>query len=228
MKNLALKYSVEFIVIVLGISISFYVENYSENKKKDDLKNQSLNRIFQNIEFDIGDNIFNYKIHNGALNSAYWLIKNKKKLSNFSRDTIGYYFSKAIDEVTYFVDNQEEYRTLQNSGYMELIDNEELVKNLQEKYSSHNFMKTIEVQIIERSKKLMEFQFINSTIMNDSIKGVYSFNKRFTGSLNVPNNIFERIIEKASFDKFYSKLIERRLKNDSLILKQIKKEITSL
>ena len=139
MKNLVLKYSVEFIVIVLGISISFYVENYSENKKKDDLKNQSLNRIFQNIEFDIGDNIFNYKIHNGALNSAYWLIKNKKNLSNFSRDTIGYYFSKAIDEVTYFVDNQEEYRTLQNSGYMELIDNEELVKNLQEKYSSHNF-----------------------------------------------------------------------------------------
>jgi len=228
MKNLVLKYSVEFIVIVFGISISFYVENYTENKKKEDLKNQSLNRIFQNIEFDIDDNIFNYKIHNGALNSANWLIKNKNKLSNFSRDTIGHHFSKAIDEVTYFVDNQEEYRALQNSGYIEFIDNEELVKKLQEKYSSHNFMKTIEAQIIERSKKLMEFQFINSTIMNDSISGVYSFDKRFTGSLNVPNSIFDRIIEKASFDKFYIKLIEGRLKNDSLILKQIKKEITSL
>ena len=88
MKNLVLKYSVEFIVIVFGISISFYVENYTENKKKEDLKNQSLNRIFQNIEFDIDDNIFNYKIHKGALNSAYWLIKNKNKLSNFSRTTL--------------------------------------------------------------------------------------------------------------------------------------------
>ena len=150
MKNLVLKYSVEFIVIVLGISISFYVENYSENKKKDDLKNQSLNRIFQNIEFDIGDNIFNYKIHNGALNSAYWLIKNKKNLSNFSRDTIGYYFSKAIDEVTYFVDNQEEYRTLQNSGYMELIDNEEIVKRLEscKKYISVEMNLLIELKFI--------------------------------------------------------------------------------
>ena len=35
-------------------------------------------------------------------------------------------------------------------------------------------------------------------------------------------------IEKASLDKFYTKLIEGCLKNDSLILKQIKKEITSL
>ena len=74
----------------------------------------------------------------------------------------------------------------------------------------------------------MGFQFINSTIMNDSIRGVYNFDKRFTGSLNIPNSIFDRIIEKASFDKFYTKLIEGCFKNDSLILKQIRKEITSL
>ena len=55
---------------------------------------------------------------------------------------------------------------------MELIENDELVKNLQKKYSEHTFMKTIEAQIIERSKKLMEFQFINSSIMNDTILGV--------------------------------------------------------
>ena len=91
----------------------------------------------------------NLKYHSGSLSSSYWLIKNKKKLSNFSRDTIGYHFSKAIDEVSYFVDNQEEYRTLQSSGYMELIENDELVKNLQKKYSEHTFMKTIEAQIIE-------------------------------------------------------------------------------
>ena len=33
-------------------------------------------------------------------------------------------------------------------------------------------------------------------------------------------------IEKASFEKFYTKLIEGCFKNDSLIMKQIKKEIT--
>ena len=33
-------------------------------------------------------------------------------------------------------------------------------------------------------------------------------------------------IEKASFEKFYTKLIEGCFKNDSLIMKQINKEIT--
>ena len=225
MKKYFVKYLLEFIVIVFGVSLSFYVENYIENKKKDGLKNQSLNRILQNIETDIGDNNLNLKYHSGSLSSSYWLIKNKKKLSNFLRDTIGYHFSKAIDEVSYFVDNQEEYRTLQNSGYMELIENDELVKNLQKKYSEHNFMKTIEAQIIERSKKLMEFQFINSSIMNDTILGVYKFKKKFTGNLNIPNNVFDRIIDKAFFDWFYIRFIKNRLKADSLIIKQINKEI---
>ena len=225
MKKLILKYLLEFIVIVFGVSLSFYVENYIENKKKDGLKNQSLNRILQNISSDIFDNNLNLKFHSGSLSSSYWLIKNKKKLSNFSRDTVGYHFSKAIDEVSYFVDNQEEYRTLQNSGYMELIENDELVKNLQKKYSDHTFMKTIEAQIIERSKNLMEFQFINSSIMNDTILGVYKFNKKFTGNLNIPNNVFDRIIDKAFFDWFYIRFIKNRLKDDSLIIKQINKEI---
>ena len=227
MKKLILKYLLEFIVIVFGVSLSFYVENYIENKKKDGLKNQSLNRILQNIETDMRDNNVNLKFHSGSLSSSYWLIKNKKKLSNFSRDTVGYHFSKAIDEVSYFVDNQEEYRTLQSSGYMELIENDELVKNLQKKYSEHTFMKTIEAQIIERSKKLMEFQFINSSIMNDTILGVYKFNKKFTGNLNIPNNVFDRIIDKAFFDWFYIRFIKNRLKDDSLIIKQINKEINT-
>ena len=227
MKKLILKYLLEFIVIVFGVSLSFYVENYIENKKKDGLKNQSLNRILQNIEIDMRDNNVNLKFHSRSLSSSYWLIKNKKKLSNFSRDTVGYHFSKAIDEVSYFVDNQEEYRTLQNSGYMELIENDELVKNLQKKYSEHAFMKTIEAQIIERSKKLMEFQFINSSIMNDTILGVYKFNKKFTGNLNIPNNVFDRIIDKAFFDWFYIRFIKNRLKDDSLIIKQINKEINT-
>ena len=108
---------------------------------------------------------------------------------------------------------------------MELIENDELVKNLQKKYSEHTFMKTIEAQIIERSKKLMEFQFINSSIMNDTILGVYKFKKKFTGNLNIPNNVFDRIIDKAFFDWFYIRFIKNRLKADSLIIKQINKEI---
>ena len=45
MKKLALKYLLEFLVIFIGISLSFYVEEVGKQKNKEELKNQSLNRI---------------------------------------------------------------------------------------------------------------------------------------------------------------------------------------
>ena len=83
MKKYFAKYLLEFIVIVFGVSLSFYVENYIENKKKDGLKNQSLNRILQNIETDMRDNNVNLKFHSRSLSSSYWLIKNKKNFQIF-------------------------------------------------------------------------------------------------------------------------------------------------
>ena len=55
MKKFYLKYALEFIVIVLGISLSFYVEKLNAKNYKENLKNQSLKRILKNIEVDTGD-----------------------------------------------------------------------------------------------------------------------------------------------------------------------------
>ena len=59
MKKLIIKYTLEFIVIVVGISLSFYVEKLNEANYKENLKNQSLKRILKNIEVDTGDFEFN-------------------------------------------------------------------------------------------------------------------------------------------------------------------------
>ena len=59
MKSLVAKYLVEFIVIITGISLSFYVENLNQNNYKENLKNQSLKRILKNLETDTRDFEFN-------------------------------------------------------------------------------------------------------------------------------------------------------------------------
>ena len=61
MKKTIGKYFIEFIVIVIGVSISFYAENYNDSLNKIQLKNQSLNRILENLKLDNTDNRFNYK-----------------------------------------------------------------------------------------------------------------------------------------------------------------------
>ena len=66
MKKLVTKYLIEFIVIIAGISISFYVEKLNENDYKENLKNQSLKRILKNIETDTRDFKFNLDANSRA------------------------------------------------------------------------------------------------------------------------------------------------------------------
>lgn len=226
MRKTVIKYLFEFFVIVVGVSISFYVENYNEAMKKEKLKNQSLSRILENIKVDKNDNKWNYNAHNESLKSTGWLLKNRSNLKAFSRDSIGFHLSKAINFITYFIDNKEEYKTIQSSGYIEFIQNENLVKSLQSKYVQHNFMKIIEEEIRRKAKILADFEFKNSKIKSDSMyMNSYLVDKTYTGSFEMPNEIYERLIEKAQYQKMYLGIINRRLKRDSLLVVEIEKEI---
>ena len=102
MKKTIVKYFIEFIVIVIGVSISFYAENYNDSLNKIQLKNQSLNRILENLKVDNRDNRFNYKAHSESLISSEWILTNRNNLSAYSRDTIGFHLSRAINIITYF------------------------------------------------------------------------------------------------------------------------------
>ena len=148
MRKYLLKYSLEFLVIVMGISISFFIEKRNAKDYQEELKNQSLKRIIKNIEVDIIDLKYNIKVNTIATNATNWLVKNNTNYSNISKDSIGIYLNNAILLNTIFVDNQEEYRALQNSGLIELIENEKAVTALQNKYIYHEFYKKIEDIII--------------------------------------------------------------------------------
>ena len=115
MKEKVSKYILELLIIVCGISLSFYVDNYASSVEKNRLKNQSLNRISKNLDIDIIDNKFNLNTLLESVNSSEWILNNQENLSGFSRDTIGFHFNKTINHISIFVDNQEEYRTLQLS-----------------------------------------------------------------------------------------------------------------
>ena len=70
MKKYFIKYVLEFLVIVIGISLSFYFEKQNAISYKEELKNQSLKRILKNIEVDIEDYNFNIEAHELSIKSA--------------------------------------------------------------------------------------------------------------------------------------------------------------
>ena len=226
MKKLAIKYLLEFIVIVIGISLSFYVEEIDKQKDKEEFKNQSLNRILQNLESDIRDNKWNLKAVSKSIESGEWIYKNRKKLKKYSRDSIGFHLARANGFTTIFVDNQEEYSTLKSSGYLELIENESIVKSLQNKYSNHAWMKEVERFIIKKSDILIDFEFKNSELNSESLNDLgFLVDKKYIGNLNIPKEIIGRIIDKKFWQKYHLNSIKNRLRRDSILIEEITKEI---
>ena len=225
-KKYIVRYSLEFLVIVLGISLSFYIEKRNANNYKQSLKNQSLNRISKNIKVDIADMKFNYKAHSIASKSIDWIVNNNSKLLNKSKDSTGIYFTNAIQLSTIFVDNQEEYRALQNSGLIELIELEEVVLALQNKYSSHEFYKQIENEITSKNKQLEGILFKNTLLENESLNEVgFPAGRIFTGNEKISQFNIERLKDKKFWHEFYKKRIKVLIKKDSTLIELIKNEI---
>ena len=149
---------------------------------------------------------------------------NKDSLKKFSLDSIGYHLSMAIYCNTIFVDNQEEYRGIQNSGLIELIENEKVVEMLQNKYIIHEFMKKIEKFINERNA-LQDYFFRNTTYSPelDVFNGFVKPSKM--NHRNIEHNIIQELLQKRSFHEFYLENINYQIRKDSSLVKEIKNEI---
>lgn len=225
MKKYLLKYSLEFLVIVMGISISFLIEKRNAKDYQEELKNQSLKRIIKNIEVDIIDLKYNINVNTIASNATDWLVKNNDNYSNFSKDSIGIYLNNAILSNTVFVDNQEEYRALQNSGLIELIENEKAVTALQNKYIYHEFYKKIEDVILKEAFFLSDFIYENTLLKSQILnENGLIYDRVYLMKNKIPHKVLERLKTKGFFHSFYADKIKSRITNDSLLIEYLKTE----
>ena len=227
MKKVIGKYFLEFLVIVLGISISFYLEKRNAINYKEELKNEALKKLKNNIDQDIYDHQFNLVQHQMAFNAGQQIVSRGNELYDTNLDSLGYYLVAAGKLQTIFVDNTEEYNALKNSGLIELIDNDKLVLLLQQKYSMHLFIKEIEKIITTWTFKMVDLVDSKTALENKKkFKGQpiywspYKKDEPFLTHLE-QNTLFS----KSGFHEIYSGIIKRSIRRDSIVLKEIDKEL---
>lgn len=226
LKQYVLKYSLEFLVIVLGITLSVSLEKRNAVEYQQDLKNQSLNRIKKNLEVDLIDLEYNYRAHTRASESIKWVSENNISLLLYPKESVGLQVSNAISIGTIFVDNQEEYRALQNSGLIELIEIEEVVTALQNKYIYHEFYKKLEGEMLSQTKELRDYMYQNTVLVNEETDDLgFSTGRIFTGTEIIPQPLIERLKDKKWFHDFYRQRIKTRMKKDSVLIELIENEI---
>jgi hypothetical protein len=228
MKKYLIKYSLEFLVIVMGISISFLIEKRNLKSYNDELKNISLEKIYKNLSQDVEDLNFNMAVHNDAIISGNQILNRGKELFENEKDSLGYHLTLISTATTFFLDNQEEYSAIKNSGLIELIENQEIVSLLQTRYSETKVYSIFDDLFMKLYFKLKDYTFKNissSRKQYSKFYGPLSYGI-FLGENPIDNEIENYIYEKTAFHKFYVSIMEARLKEDLKILALIERELS--
>ena len=76
MKNILARGGIEFLAVLLGLSLSFYLEDVRENSNLKNLNYQIFERINETINYDINDLEENISVHSLAISSCKWIKSN--------------------------------------------------------------------------------------------------------------------------------------------------------
>ena len=225
MKKHIFKYLIEFLVVVSGIIISLNIEKNKALDYKNDLKDQSLRRLINNIEQDIKDSEINKGIYQTGIKACNRLIANSNNLFKNHKDSLGYYLNAINMSGTIFVDNQEEYLTLRNSGFLELIEDDSLVTSIQKKYSHHSFYKSIEDYIKDINDDLNDVTYSKTSFKAKGKSGVIGNYGSYISTETLTNYDLNIISRKQDMAIFYLEFIESSIKSNQALIELIKMEI---
>jgi len=212
------KYIVEFMVVVTGVLISFYVEKHRAREYKNNLKNHSLSRLASNIESDLDDSWYNHRLHTFAKDMCDVLLDDYEELRIDRRDSIGKCMGIACKYWTIFMDNPEEYLTLRNSGLIEFVEHDSLIMLLQKKYSSHLLYKQWESLILVNNDHLL--QVFNQKTTGVGVTSGYG---ALRDDVELSHEDFNLIRRRKELSSSYLRDIDESIARDSLILKTIQR-----
>ena len=130
-KKYLLKYFLEFLVIVMGISVSFWLSNYQESVDDAEKEIQVYNDLFNGIS-SLDNTIKNRTF---AFKFDLDIIENLLGLSDFNKYNYDDLMTVVIDWRG-FGQNQETYSTLKEEGSLKYIVSKELKVKLEKFYGS--------------------------------------------------------------------------------------------
>ena len=172
------KYSMEFLTIVLGISVSFWVENYRQERMLQKEERMVLLDLKDEIESNI--NYIQYQVAriDSQLNTITYYLDN---YDNYSKDD--YFENKLLVTVGWipWTPSTHIYESLKSSGRIELINNES-IKNKLGYLFSFEVERTTGWAAINR-ENMRDFQSRIETVYFSD----YAFNENYFNSKTAHN-----------------------------------------
>ena len=123
--NIVSRGGIEFLAVLLGLSGSLWIDNIVKENDHKEQNRKILKRLYNNMVADSTDGVWNKNAYERAIEGSENVIKWCDKNPDYSMidDSIEKDISAMLIGVI-FVNNEEEYNALKNSGRIDLIDNE--------------------------------------------------------------------------------------------------------
>ena len=122
--NPAFRYIFEVFIIIFSVTISFYIQDILNEKDRVEIKNKALSGVLKDMN---GDRF--------SLNEGIDVNKKRaKSIDDFINKKIDNNTISSIRRYKSFLGNNSNYETLQSTGAIESIENEELFINLNNYY----------------------------------------------------------------------------------------------
>lgn len=117
----ALRYLAEFLVVFLGVTLSFVAENVREDRAERALERESLRRIAADLEEDLSDLPGNAVTARRGVAAIAWLQASNEEIQP-SADSVVHYLKQYLTCSLVFA-NSSEYESLKSSGGLSRIQN---------------------------------------------------------------------------------------------------------
>jgi hypothetical protein len=142
-------YVIEFCIVLLGITIAFWLSNLGEIAKERKLEGVYLQQLNEDISVDIKALTQAIKFNEAKIadlnNGVEYVISNSK---NLDADSVANY-ALHCGEYNFFYPTSNSYITLQKSGDLKIIKDQELKKKLIDLYQAYDQIKNEQGNLIQ-------------------------------------------------------------------------------
>lgn len=204
------------LVVILGISIAFYLESYKEQKSNERLEQKYLQSLIKDLESDIAA-LDTLQSVNKLISNALVKLSNASTNPTAPRDSIAG-FMLGIQYNPPFSAQRTTYESLKSSGQLELISDFELRNEIVELYEQWYWGTS-------------EYDVSLFNHINDFLKPFYMNNVYYTGPFEISDDfldssVFRNIIYSYRY-LFQAKMGFYKQVNDQteLVLEKLKKYV---
>lgn len=152
-----LVYSIELVVMMLGVTAGFTLTNWAETRKEYKLANEYMKSLQSDLEIDIKNLHFHDSINAEKIEEMTQLLILLKTNNQEEMLTINNYVSKAIRNTSFFHASKTTYESIKQGGQINIIKDMQLKNELISLYESqYEELKISETILLEDIRNRLE------------------------------------------------------------------------